>query len=70
MHVQVVKSDTATVVVPELEFEIPPQTQKGVITTIEGLLREAADGLAALQPERRASEVFAPGCWCAGRMTC
>ena len=51
---QVVKSDTTTASVPELEFEIPPETQKGVITTVEGLLREAADGLSALQPERRA----------------
>ena len=53
-----VKSDSATVTVPELEFEIPAQTQKGVITTVEGLLREAAAGLAALQPERHASQAL------------
>jgi zinc finger protein len=42
---QVVKSNTATVTVPELQFEIPPGTQKGVITTMEGLLTDASAGL-------------------------
>ena len=49
---QVVKSDSATVTVPELEFEIPTGTQKGTITTVEGMLREAGDALRALQPQR------------------
>ena len=52
---QVVKSDSATVRMPELDFEIPPNTQRGSITTVEGLLRDAADALRALQPERRAA---------------
>ena len=43
---QVVKSDSATVVIPELEFEIPAQTQKGTITTLEGLLTDASANLA------------------------
>lgn len=42
---QIVKSPSATVTIPELEFEIPPLTQRGVITTIEGLLSEASSGL-------------------------
>jgi C4-type Zn-finger protein len=42
---QVVKSNSATVTVPELQFEIPPGTQKGVITTVEGLLTDASTGL-------------------------
>lgn len=42
---QVVKSNTATVTVPELQFEIPPATQKGGITTVEGLLTDASSGL-------------------------
>lgn len=46
------KSDSATVTVPELEFEIPMGTQKGTITTVEGMLREAGDALRALQPQR------------------
>lgn len=49
---QVVKSDTATAQIPELEFEIPAATQKGTITTVEGLLGDAADNLRALQEER------------------
>lgn len=49
---QVVKSDAASVSVPELEFEIPPATQRGTITTVEGLLREAGDALRTLQPQR------------------
>ena len=53
---QVVKSDSATVRVPELEFEIPAATQRGSITTVEGLLRDAADALRALQPERLAAD--------------
>lgn len=50
------KSDSATVRVPELEFEIPVDTQRGSITTVEGLLRDAADALRALQPERLAAD--------------
>ena len=49
---QVVKSDSATVTVPELEFEIPMGTQKGTITTVEGMLREASEALSVLQPQR------------------
>merc|ERR1711957_193936 len=39
---QVVKSEHCTVRIPELDFEIPPQTQKGSLTTIEGLSQKAA----------------------------
>ena len=42
---QVVKSDTATVFVPELELEIPRETQRGQITTVEGLLVDTADNI-------------------------
>jgi zinc finger protein len=49
---QLIKSDTATVTIPELEFEIPAKTQKGEITTIEGILKRAADNLALYQDER------------------
>ena len=50
---QVVKSDSATASIPELEFEIPAATQRGCITTVEGLLREAGSALRELQPQRR-----------------
>jgi zinc finger protein len=48
---QVVKSDTATVRLEELDFEIPPG--KGVFTTVEGLFRSALDELRDSQPQRR-----------------
>jgi zinc finger protein len=43
-----VKSEFATIKIPELEFEIPPQTQKGSINTVEGFMTNAIDGLSAL----------------------
>jgi len=42
---QIVKSNHATVTLPELQFEIPPGTQAGVITTLEGMLTDATSGL-------------------------
>eukprot|EP01130_Rhizamoeba_saxonica_P009745 TRINITY_DN3976_c0_g1_i1.p1 TRINITY_DN3976_c0_g1~~TRINITY_DN3976_c0_g1_i1.p1 ORF type:complete len:528 (+),score=155.86 TRINITY_DN3976_c0_g1_i1:50-1633(+) len=50
---QVVKSDTATIAIPHLEFEIPPETQKGVLSTVEGVISKARDGLEHVQPLRR-----------------
>jgi len=49
----VVKSEFATIRIPELGFEIPPITQKGVINTIEGIFDKAIDGLDLMQVERR-----------------
>jgi zinc finger protein len=49
---QLVKSPTATMILPHLEFEIPPRTQRGTISTLEGILKRAATNLEALQPER------------------
>ena len=53
---QIVKSDNAVVTIPELEFEIPAATQKGSITTVEGLLMDAASNIKLLQEERRAAD--------------
>eukprot|EP01122_Echinamoeba_exundans_P016849 TRINITY_DN8673_c0_g1_i1.p1 TRINITY_DN8673_c0_g1~~TRINITY_DN8673_c0_g1_i1.p1 ORF type:complete len:461 (+),score=66.40 TRINITY_DN8673_c0_g1_i1:103-1485(+) len=50
---QVVKSDTATIIVPELELEIPPESHQGSLSTVEGVLRQVVDGLNQLQPERK-----------------
>ncbi|XP_059185850.1 zinc finger protein ZPR1 [Centropristis striata] len=52
---EVVKADSATTRIPELDFEIPPFTQKGALSTIEGLLDRAAAGLEQDQPVRRAA---------------
>lgn len=48
-----VKSDNATISIPELELEIPPETQKGTLNTIEGLIRAVVEDLGQLQPVRR-----------------
>lgn len=53
---QVVKSETATIKVPELDFEIPPEAQRGSLSTVEGVLTRAADGLGALQEERKKAD--------------
>ncbi|KAI3824395.1 hypothetical protein L1987_05853 [Smallanthus sonchifolius] len=50
---QVVKSETATIKIPQLDFEIPPESQRGSLTTVEGILVRAADELLALQEERK-----------------
>ncbi|GFQ04826.1 zinc finger protein zpr1 [Phtheirospermum japonicum] len=50
---QVLKSEAATIKIPELDFEIPPEAQRGSLSTLEGMLMRAADGLAALQEERK-----------------
>ncbi|XP_010777388.1 zinc finger protein ZPR1 [Notothenia coriiceps] len=52
---EVVKSDGATTRIPDLDFEIPPFTQKGALTTIEGLIDRAAAGLQQDQTLRRAN---------------
>ncbi|KAI4370309.1 hypothetical protein MLD38_018672 [Melastoma candidum] len=50
---QVVKSESATIKIPELDFEVPPEAQRGSLSTVEGILVRAADELQALQEERR-----------------
>mgnify|MGYP002385066745 CR=1 FL=1 len=52
MNRQVVKSEFATIKIPELEFEIPPTARNGQLTTVEGIIQDTIDGLAAQQPQR------------------
>jgi zinc finger protein len=49
---QIIKSDFASVKILDLDFEIPPMTQKGEISTLEGFLRTAARNLGLCQEER------------------
>lgn len=49
----VVKSEYATIKVPEAGLEIPAQTQKGSIKTIEGFFLATIEGLSDMQEERR-----------------
>lgn len=53
---EVVKADSAAARIPELDFEIPAFTQKGSLSTVEGLLDRAVSGLEQDQPGRRAAE--------------
>ena len=50
---QVVKADSATILIPELQFEVPPESQRGSLSTVEGVLRKAHADLQALQEQRR-----------------
>jgi len=50
---QLVKSDYATLIVPEIDLEIPPSSQKGTITTVEGVLKRTIAGLMQDQPVRQ-----------------
>ncbi|XP_029429190.1 zinc finger protein ZPR1 isoform X1 [Rhinatrema bivittatum] len=59
MNREVVKTDYATTRIPELDFEIPAFTQKGALTTIEGIVDRAISGLEQDQPARKAVDQVA-----------
>ncbi|KAJ3602715.1 hypothetical protein NHX12_030464 [Muraenolepis orangiensis] len=50
---EVVRSDSAVTKIPELDFEMPAFTQKGSLSTIEGLLDRTVAGLEQDQTVRR-----------------
>ncbi|XP_058461660.1 zinc finger protein ZPR1 [Malaya genurostris] len=50
---RVVKSDNSSVRIEELDFEIPAQSQKGEVTTVEGIIDRVIRGLEQDQPVRR-----------------
>ncbi|EFO18780.1 Zpr1-PA [Loa loa] len=50
---QVIKSEYAEVEIKELELTIPPKSQSGEITTVEGILRRVITGLSQDQNRRR-----------------
>ncbi|XP_041269734.1 zinc finger protein ZPR1 [Onychostruthus taczanowskii] len=56
MNREVVKTDCASARIPELDFEVPAFSQKGVLTTIEGIIDRAVAGLEQDQPARRATD--------------
>jgi ZPR1 zinc finger protein len=58
---QVIKSNHATIVLPDLDFAIPPATQSGSLSTVEGVLTHAAKSLEYLQPQRRAADPTTAG---------
>lgn len=52
MNRQVIKSDYATVKIPEIDFEIPP-SKRGEITTVEGIVTRCISSLEQDQPVRK-----------------
>lgn len=50
---QVVKSDYASIKIPEVDFEVPSKSQNGEITTVEGIIDRAVAGLKQDQEIRR-----------------
>ncbi|KAE8891036.1 Zinc finger protein [Phytophthora fragariae] len=50
---QLIKADAGVVYFPELDFEIPRETQRGSINTIEGVLQKAIEDLRENQEHRR-----------------
>ena len=51
----VVKANSASLLIPEVEFEIPPKTQTGSINTLEGFLTLSIEELQKDQPARKVS---------------
>jgi zinc finger protein len=54
MNRQLVKMESCSARIPELDFEIPAKGQPAMLTTVEGLLRRAIEGLSSDQPVRKA----------------
>lgn len=48
-----VKSETASIKFEELDLEIPSETQRGVLTTIEGFMERTIEGLSQDQDRRK-----------------
>uniref|UniRef100_A0A182NCV7 Zinc finger protein ZPR1 n=1 Tax=Anopheles dirus TaxID=7168 RepID=A0A182NCV7_9DIPT len=53
MNRRVIKSDFSAIRIEELDFEIPAQSQKGEVTTVEGIIDRVVRGLEQDQPVRR-----------------
>jgi zinc finger protein len=50
---QVVKAESASIFFKEIEFEIPASSQRGSLSTIEGILGRSIEGLSQDQDDRR-----------------
>lgn len=50
---RIVKSDYSSIKIEELDFEIPPKSQKGEVTTVEGIINRVVAGLSQDQQQRR-----------------
>lgn len=47
MNREIVKTATASITIPEVDLEVPAKSQEGSITTVEGILDRAIEGLEA-----------------------
>ncbi|CEG68084.1 hypothetical protein RMATCC62417_04409 [Rhizopus microsporus] len=56
MNRQIVKSDYCSLKFIELDMEIPANRDRGLLTTVEGLVSNAIDDLSAGQPIRKATD--------------
>lgn len=50
---KLIKSDFSAVKIPEVDFEVPCQSQKGEVTTVEGIIERVVSGLEQDQEPRR-----------------
>ena len=50
------KGDSASLKILELDFEVPPNTQKGSINTLEGFIQCSVEELEKDQPVRKVRE--------------
>jgi zinc finger protein len=50
---QVVKSEYASIRIPEVDFEIPPRTQPGEVTNVEGIITRTIEALKYGQESRK-----------------
>ena len=53
LHRDVLKSSTASIEIPELDFYMAPGSLGGIYTTIEGLLKQIHDKLLSANPHLR-----------------
>ena len=53
---QIVKSEFATIKLPELDLEMPATSKRAILTTVEGLLIDISDDLSSEQPVRMVNQ--------------
>ena len=63
LNLLVVMADSASVCIPELEFEIPSHSHKGSVTTVESIITKAVTRLEQEQPERKVHTLTRNKCY-------
>lgn len=52
----IVKSEYASIKIPELNVDIPPLTQSGTMNTVEGIINKMIEGLSEGQEDRKSAD--------------